>query len=139
MNECWEWTGTRQGQGYGILYVEGKSTLAHRFAWAFANGPIPAGMQVLHHCDNPPCTRLSHLFLGTQKDNMQDMASKGRGRKHSSKTHCQRGHEYTEENSFYYKGGRSCRTCRKQVSKAQVRDNKQEYQRYLEIRASRCE
>ncbi|KKM02552.1 hypothetical protein LCGC14_1783330 [marine sediment metagenome] len=138
MNECWVWTGTRQSQGYGILYVEGEPVLAHRFAWAFENGPVPEGIQVLHHCDNPPCTRPSHLFLGTQKDNMQDMANKGRGRKSTNKTHCPQGHAYTEENIYHYKGWRSCRTCRTQVSKAQVRDCKQEYQRYLEIRASTC-
>jgi hypothetical protein len=43
-----------------------------------ANGEIPPGMWVLHHCDNPPCVRPDHLFLGTQSDNMQDMIRKGR-------------------------------------------------------------
>ena len=43
-----------------------------------ANGPIPAGMQVLHRCDNPPCVRPDHLFLGTNKDNVDDKMAKGR-------------------------------------------------------------
>jgi len=55
--------------------------------WEEANGPIPDGMGVLHHCDNPPCKNLDHLFLGTQKDNMRDMEEKGRGRKAHGEDH----------------------------------------------------
>ena len=43
-------------------------------------GEIPIGMNVLHRCDNPPCIKLDHLFLGTCKDNTRDAMSKGRFR-----------------------------------------------------------
>lgn len=52
---------------------------AARRTWEKAFGPVPKGLHVLHKCDNPPCSALSHLFLGTREDNMQDMVAKGRG------------------------------------------------------------
>jgi hypothetical protein len=76
--ECIEWTGTHRSFGYGQLQVDGKSTAAHRYLYELAFGPIPAGMKVCHSCDNPPCVRPSHLFLGTQKDNIRDCMTKGR-------------------------------------------------------------
>lgn len=51
---------------------------AHRFAWVITRGAIPAGLFVLHHCDNGPCVRDSHFFLGDQDANMKDAAMKGR-------------------------------------------------------------
>lgn len=53
--------------------------LAHRASWMLYCGPIPAGMNVLHRCDVPPCVRPDHLFLGTQQENVMDMHAKGRG------------------------------------------------------------
>lgn len=78
---CWDWIGPTDGdEGYGRLMANGFRTRAHQFSWALHFGPIPDGMDVLHRCDNPPCTRPDHLFLGTQADNNRDMHSKGRGR-----------------------------------------------------------
>jgi len=79
---CWEWAHARSPLGYGKAHIgRGHVTpvvLAHRVAWALANGEIPDGLLVLHRCDNPPCCNPAHLFLGTHEDNMRDMRSKGR-------------------------------------------------------------
>lgn len=79
-DDCWLWTGAvagYPGNDYGA-FNKGK---AHRFSWELHRGPIPAGLFVLHKCDVTRCVRPDHLFLGTQKDNMQDMVAKGRGRR----------------------------------------------------------
>jgi hypothetical protein len=86
---CWEWTGRRNLQGYGNFSINSRKVAAHRVAWTLANGPIPAGMHVCHHCDNPPCVRPDHLFLGTAADNIRDRNVKGhtaRGERHGSRT-----------------------------------------------------
>jgi hypothetical protein len=79
---CWEWQGKRQWQGYGFYgsrRKHGAKTAVHRFSWEQASGKeIPPGMFVCHKCDNPPCVRPDHLFLGTPKDNMVDCERKGR-------------------------------------------------------------
>jgi hypothetical protein len=77
-DECWEWLARRAERGYGQYRHEGRTVRAHRHAWRLANGPIPSGLLVCHHCDNPPCCNPAHLFLGTDADNVHDMVSKGR-------------------------------------------------------------
>jgi len=83
----------------------------HRLAWELANGPIPDGLSVLHHCDNPPCCNVEHLFLGTQTDNHADMVAKGR-HYHPNPTHCPAEHEFTSANTYVTpKGYKVCRIC----------------------------
>lgn len=74
---CWPWTWATS-HGYGRLRVFGRPMYAHRLAYLLAHGPIPVGMLVCHHCDNPPCVNPAHLFLGTDSDNQQDKVAKGR-------------------------------------------------------------
>lgn len=77
-NGCWEWQGSLSNKGYGQFKVLKKLVLAHRFAYESAHGPIPKGKVVCHKCDNRKCCNPEHLFLGTYKDNTQDMIAKGR-------------------------------------------------------------
>lgn len=78
---CWEWAGGKRSFGYGSIKWQGKFPGAHRVAWMLTNGDIPSGASVLHKCDNPPCVRPDHLFLGDHAENMKDMARKGRASK----------------------------------------------------------
>jgi hypothetical protein len=110
-DECWEWQAAKQYQGYGIFRFDNGVRLAHRISWLLTNTEIPKGMVVMHKCDNTPCVNPKHLCLGTQKDNIQDMKTKGRGN-NQKKTHCPQGHEYSVSNTFYNKkNARVCRVC----------------------------
>lgn len=77
---CWPWLGCRSGTGYGYLWWRSGYRYAHRVAYELVNGPIPSGMIVRHHCDNPLCCRPSHLAIGRKRDNSQDMVKRGRRR-----------------------------------------------------------
>lgn len=75
---CWLWTSSIMANGYGQIGYKGKNAYAHRVSWILHNGPIDNGEFVLHRCDVRCCVNPSHLFLGSSKDNMRDMISKGR-------------------------------------------------------------
>lgn len=79
---CWLWKGSTFHFGHGQFSVtqdgRRRNKKAHRVAWELTNGPIPDGLMVCHRCDNPPCVRPDHLYLGTAKDNHDDSWNKGR-------------------------------------------------------------
>jgi hypothetical protein len=79
---CWIWMGAvHQSGGHGVFGHPG-GTIAHRYAWAAARGPIPDGLQVCHHCDIACCVNPDHLYVGTQLDNMRDRKVRGRANTH---------------------------------------------------------
>ncbi len=75
---CWEWQGSRDRQGYGHISTASKKMRVHRFSYQHYRKPIPDGLCVLHHCDNPPCCNPLHLYVGTPADNVRDKVSRGR-------------------------------------------------------------
>jgi hypothetical protein len=75
---CWRWTGSLDSTGYGQVKRAGRRISAHRYAWEIARGPIAEGLAICHRCDDPRCVNPAHLFLGTQRDNIQDSVAKGR-------------------------------------------------------------
>jgi hypothetical protein len=77
---CWLWRGVLDEKRYGRLCVAGKMPRAHRLSYELNVGPIPDGLFVCHHCDNPSCVRPDHLFVGTVTDNNRDMGRKGRAK-----------------------------------------------------------
>ena len=81
--ECWPWLGPCDSSGYGIV-MRRVLWRTHRLAWTTTFGDIPDGMHVLHHCDNAPCCNPTHLFLGTNADNVADKVRKGRQARGSS-------------------------------------------------------
>lgn len=83
---CWPWLKCTQ-YGYGITGIRGRNYKAHRVAWFLTHGRIPKGLLVCHKCDNRICCNPNHMFVGTEKDNIQDMVSKRRG-PHGVNTHC---------------------------------------------------
>ena len=89
---CWIWMASLNPKGYGYFGYKGKVLLAHRASYLLHCGEIPEGLLVCHECDVPACVNPNHLFLGTAKDNTQDMINKGRfklGVRHQGEAHYQ--------------------------------------------------
>ena len=78
INQCWDWIASKNIKGYGQFCLDNKRMGAHRALWSILHGAIPEGKHILHRCDNPSCCNPTHLFMGTNADNVADRHAKGR-------------------------------------------------------------
>jgi hypothetical protein len=119
---CWEFTGAKTRDGYGRFRVGGKIHLAHRVAYRLAYGEIPPGLTVDHLCGHPSCVRYEHLEAVTLQENLRRATER--------RTHCRAGHEYSDANTYRWRGRRNCRECnRRAVRRYQRRKRETRRQR----------
>ncbi|MBU2527739.1 MAG: HNH endonuclease [Bacteroidetes bacterium] len=109
---CWLWLGTPVHFGYGgFNRSNGKHVLAHRFAYELLKGSIPDGIVLHHNCQNPLCVNPQHLQPMTQRIHTFRTPN-NTFVKNRNKTHCDRGHEFTPQNTYHPPtGGRRCHAC----------------------------
>lgn len=115
-------------KSYRWVRVEGKRMLAHRAAWQAVHGPISDDVVVRHKCDNPPCDEITHLEIGSRKDNQQDMVKRGRFVNNlptsNRGTHCSRGHEYTGKVDG--RGAQLCMVCERERKRLYMKNRRAE-------------
>ena len=122
LGSCWTWVGNKGGSHTKYIRFTlggryGKTTSAHRFSYELANGPIPDGLTVDHLCRNTSCVNPSHLEAVTGRVNV--LRGNTITAANAAKTHCKRGHPFTEENTRMEGNGRlrRCRTCRREAQR----------------------
>jgi hypothetical protein len=103
---CWVWTGARSVQGYGRIWNDGTTRLAHRVLYELGVGPIPAGLDLDHVCRNTTCVNPSHLEPVTHAENMRRIR----------KSHCANGHKWCEATTYIRpsRNERECRACNRE-------------------------
>lgn len=137
---CWLWTGACINTGYGVLQHEGKVLLAHRISYELYHGGIPDGLDLDHKCRVTFCVNPSHLEPVTHQENCRRGISPIRSKEYfASITHCPKGHEYTEENTYrhLHKSGHTKRQCKectriRNVTRAKTRKAIRAQKRWLQ-------
>jgi hypothetical protein len=116
-DECWQWMGSIQPSGYGRLYAQRRGLLPHRVSVLIDGRTIPDGFVVDHKCMNRACVNPRHLRVVTLRENALENSGSMSAR-YAQRTHCDRGHEYTRENTMLLVGEkkfeRRCRECQKE-------------------------
>lgn len=112
---CWPWRAYINPEGYGWFWINGKPRLAHLVAYELTYGDVPTGLVIDHTCENPACVNPDHLEPVTHGVNLIRSATTQAGI-NARKTHCKRGHEFTEDNTYVRPNGdRECRTCKRDI------------------------
>lgn len=107
---CRVFLGHKGKNGYGQVSLNGKLVLVHRYCWELANGPIPQALLIDHQCRNRGCCNPDHLRVVTKRvNNIENSVSPFAA--NCAKTHCCRGHEFTEQNTGVHHGRRRCKAC----------------------------
>jgi predicted CXXCH cytochrome family protein len=109
---CWYWLGAKKGSAnaYGVFGVDGRQVYVHRWSYEHFVGEIPEGYDIDHLCRNPACCNPAHLEAVTHRENLR--RGETFAAENARKTHCHRGHEFTEANTYVTRtGSRICRRC----------------------------
>lgn len=115
-NNCWQWTASKSKSGYGFFQAN-KLMRAHRYSYLLHKGAIPSHLVIDHICRNRLCVNPQHLRLVTNRENL--LCGDTLAAKNKAKTHCKKGHEFTDKNTnFYHSRGsqtlsRECRACKR--------------------------
>jgi HNH endonuclease len=125
-DDCWLWIGSSGRRGYGRFSIrEGesfKSVQAHRFAYELLIGPIPEGLVLDHiECDNPRCVNPGHTIPATSAQNI--LRGTSPSALNARKTHCKNGHPFTDSNTYFYNGTRSCIICKRLGNRMWMREH----------------
>lgn len=113
--DCWDWQGRRDKDGYAIFSVGGKNVRGHRWAYEFLVGAIPEGLMIDHLCRNTGCVNPDHMEPVDNRENQR----RGTGviARNILTTQCPKGHLYDDKNTSVRNGRRICRACERERNK----------------------